>query len=141
MMIPAALADLMITLEATLTASIDNTLSDLERGSNILLTSASVLSTTTKQAERAASALNVVRYALGRSDRRLQSLKLLFSASTHYMQDLRGLALDQSAVQILRALNDNMRSDVDQLLLQVQNNNVRVQTQQQLVSPYTTRES
>lgn len=139
-MIPAALADLMISLEATLTASIDSTLSDLESGSNTLLSSASVLSTTTKQAERTASALNVVRYALGRSDRRLQSLKLLFSASAQYMQDVHLAAQKQNsqldaeiARRILQALNDNMRSDVDQLLLQVQNNNVRVQTQQQLV--------
>jgi hypothetical protein len=140
MAIPSALADVMITLEAAGTVKIDETLSELENGSNALLSSASLVSTTTEQVERTARILDGVRFALGRSDRRLQSLKLLFRASTRNMEEFCNAIPNQSlqrdaevAARILGALNNNMRSDVEHLLLQVQNNNVRVQTQQQLV--------
>ena len=80
--------------------------------------------------------------AIGRSERRLQSLKYLLVASLGFMEDTRlsrGTAVQSpqsdadAAKRILQAHNANMRSDVEHLLLQVWNNNVRVQTQQQVV--------
>lgn len=140
MTIPAALADVMITSEASITVEIDDKLCELERDKDTLRSSASVISTSTEQAERIAGILDEVRFLLGRSDRRLHRLKLLFSASSQYMQDLCNAMPNpkpqddvEVTKRILEALNNNMRSDVEQLLLQVQNSNVRVQTLQQLV--------
>lgn len=143
MILPTALADLVISSEASGTVSIDSKLSQLEKGNDSLLESASMVPTTIDSAERTAKTLNTVRGAIGRSERRLQSLKYLLSASLGYMQDTshsHATAVQSSAQwdfeaakRILRAHNANMRSDVEHLLLQVQNNNVRVQTQQQVV--------
>lgn len=145
MILPTALADLVISSEAYGTVSIDSKLSQLEKGNDSLLESASMVPTTIDSAERTAKTLNTVRGAIGRSERRLQSLKYLLHASLDYMQG--GSHSNATAAQsspqwdvdaaqrILRAHNANMRSDVEHLLLQVWNNNVRVQTQQQVVSP------
>lgn len=140
MILPTALADLVISSEASGTVSIDEKLCQLERGNDSLLESASMVSTTIDSAERTAKTLNTVRGAIGRSERRLQSLKYLLSASLEYMQDYYNTTTLQSplwdveaAKRILRAHNANMRRDVEHLLLQVENNNVRVQTQQQVV--------
>ena len=144
MILPTALADLVISSEASGTLLIDSKLSQLEKGNASLLESASMVATTIDSAERTAKTLNTVRGAIGRSERRLQSLKYLLNASLQYMQDTTCHNNATTAVQspqwdvdaakrILRAHNANMRSDVEHLLLQVWNNNVRVQTQQQVV--------
>jgi ribulose bisphosphate carboxylase small subunit len=140
MILPTALADIVISSEAFGTLLIDSELSKLEKGNDSLLESASMIATTIDSAERTAKTLNAVRGAIGRSERRLQSLKYLLNASLGYMQDAShsnaAAAQSQqwdSAQRILRAHNANMRSDVEHLLLQVWNNNVRVQTQQQVV--------
>lgn len=140
MTIPTALADTMIGFEASVTANLDDMLSQLEKNRDALLGSAAVVSSSTGIVDQTAKHLDNVRFALGRLDRRLQGLKLLFNATTQYMQELHDAISSQQSQQeadtakrILEALNNNLRSDVDQLLLQLQNNNVRVQTQQQLV--------
>jgi hypothetical protein len=142
MILPTALADLVISSEANGTLLIDSKLSQLEKGNDSLLESASMVATTIDSAERTAKTLNTVRGAIGRSERRLQSLKYLLVASLGFMEDTllnRGTAVQSpqsdadAAKRILQAHNANMRSDVEHLLLQVWNNNVRVQTQQQVV--------
>lgn len=141
MLLPAALVDLVITSEASGIVYIDTKLSELENGNTDLLESASKMSTSISQAEGTAKTLNLVRSALGRSERRLQSLKYLLDSSLQYMQDIRDMMRIQNpkwdmnaAERILKAHNANLRSDVEHLLMQVQNNNARVQTQQQAVS-------
>lgn len=144
MVLPEALVDLVISSEASGTVSIDKKLSQLEAENSNLLESASVASTTTVQAERTAKTLNAVRSALGRSERRLQSLRYLLGTCRQYMHDLRSMpSIPNSlwdmdtAQRVLQAHNANMRGDIEHLLLQVQNNNARVQTQQQVVSSET----
>lgn len=141
MLLPAALVDLMITSEASGIVYIDSKLSELENANTDLLESASKMSTSISQAEGTAKTLNLVRSSLGRSERRLQSLKYLLDASLQYMQDIRDTMPIRdpqwdinAAERILKAHKANLRSDVQHLLLQVQNNNARVQTQQQAVS-------
>jgi len=139
MLLPTALADLMVTAEAAGTTKIDDTLSQLERGNRALLHSASKLSTTVDQVEHTAQTLNDVRNALGRSERRLRSLALLLATCMAEIGMLSIIAPPHpqwdtaAAERILQGHNANLRSDVDHLLLQVQNNNARAQTQQQVV--------
>lgn len=145
MLLPTALADLIVTSEASGSAMIDGKLSELERGNRALLQSASKLSTTVDQIERTAQTLNDVRNALGRSERRLWSLRYLLAACVENMEGLcKTIATIGQAQQhadvaqrILRGHNVNLHSDADHSLLQVQNNNARVQTQQQVVSSAT----
>lgn len=139
MVLPTALADLVISSEACGLVSIDDELNQLESRNDELLRSASKISTS-REAERTAKTLNAVRSALGRSERRLRSLECLLGACLQYMQELRTTIPNQiprramdAASRILKAHNSNMHSDIVHLLLQIQNNHGRVQTQQQFV--------
>jgi hypothetical protein len=139
MILPTALADLVVSSEAILYVSIDLKLRRLEQVDRTVMDPLRKID----NVEREVVALNVAQYMIGRTERRLQRLNYMLGASLEYMQDTHhntstaAIPSPQcdvdAARRILRARNANMRSDVEHLLLQNRNNTVRVQTLQQVV--------